>query len=216
MEMLYLITGGSGSGKSEYAENLAVRLYEKGSRSGCLYYIATLKAEDEESLERIKRHRVQRTGKGFTTRECPLNIGRLAFQKEDVVLIEDLSNLLANEMYMEGGRIGTDNEGWEKRLFEAIITPLELLEKQAACVILVTNEIFCAGQYMDYVRCLGFANRQLGLRAKGVAEVVCGIPLWQKGEPVQEKGCRTDEGCPYSSVTEGKTGTDEGGEVYNV
>lgn len=50
--MLYLVTGGSGSGKSEYAENLAVSLKKEN-----LIYIATMFPFDDESLKKIERHK---------------------------------------------------------------------------------------------------------------------------------------------------------------
>ena len=54
--MVVFITGGSGSGKSEYAEQRAVALREKEKASE-LIYIATMEAQDAESKKRIERHR---------------------------------------------------------------------------------------------------------------------------------------------------------------
>ena len=50
--MIALVTGGSASGKSAIAEDLAVRLQ---GRKRC--YLATMEATDEESIRRISRHR---------------------------------------------------------------------------------------------------------------------------------------------------------------
>lgn len=179
--MLYLITGGSGSGKSEYAENLAVGC------KGDLYYFATMSSKDEESRKRIKRHRMQRAGKGFTTVECPVALEQNTVGEKDVILLEDLSNLLANEMYLEAGRIKIrSGEEAFNQMEQAVLNPLLQLEKQAACVIIVTNEIFSDGAGYDeettlYLRLLGTLNQRLAQAADGVVEVVCGIPLWQKG-----------------------------------
>ena len=63
--MMVLVTGGSGSGKSAYAENRVMQ-FGDGSR----IYIATMFPFDEESHRRIARHRKMREGKGFTTKEC--------------------------------------------------------------------------------------------------------------------------------------------------
>ena len=68
--VLYIVTGGSGSGKSEYAENLAVRL----AKGQALYYVAAMQPCGEEGQERIRRHRALRAGKGFETIECYTNI----------------------------------------------------------------------------------------------------------------------------------------------
>ena len=103
--MLYLVTGGSGSGKSEYAENLAVHLRERlGTEAGRLYYVATMYSYDRECGKRIARHRLMRRDKGFSTIECYCGISRVQSGREDVLLLECMSNLLATEMYLpEGG-----------------------------------------------------------------------------------------------------------------
>ena len=56
--MFYLITGGSGSGKSEYAENLARKLGKStapDTEAAPLYYIATMRVWDEEGRARVRR-----------------------------------------------------------------------------------------------------------------------------------------------------------------
>ena len=68
--MIHLVTGGSGSGKSAYAEKLVTEQYKKDSK----YYIATMQVYDEEGKARIERHRQMRSGKGFTTIEQPAYI----------------------------------------------------------------------------------------------------------------------------------------------
>ena len=70
--MIHLITGGSGSGKSVYAENWLIR---QGGREACgkekpFLYIATMRPFGQESRQKIMRHRNQRAGKGFATLEC--------------------------------------------------------------------------------------------------------------------------------------------------
>ena len=94
--MLYLVTGGSGSGKSEYAENLAVSLKKEN-----LIYIATMFPFDDESLKKIERHKIMRKNKGFLTKECYKNLGDISIYKNSTVLLDCMSNLVANEMYME-------------------------------------------------------------------------------------------------------------------
>ena len=63
--MLHLITGGSGSGKSAFAEQCILNLGEAPR-----IYIATMYPFDEESRRRIARHREMRREKRFTTIEC--------------------------------------------------------------------------------------------------------------------------------------------------
>lgn len=65
--MLVVVTGGSGSGKSVYAEKLLARLAD--TQEGQKIYIATMKPFGSEGQERISRHRVQRQAYGFLTVE---------------------------------------------------------------------------------------------------------------------------------------------------
>ena len=57
--MLALVIGGSGSGKSAWAENLAASLGEQR------LYIATMQPFDEECSRRIARHIEMRREKNF-------------------------------------------------------------------------------------------------------------------------------------------------------
>lgn len=172
--MLTLISGGSASGKSEYAEGLAC------SRAGKRCYIATMRpcgAGDSEFAARVKRHRALRAGKGFETVECPANLAGVKLEPNSTVLLECLSNLAANELY---GGAGESAE-------EAILAGVERLCTQAAEVIVVTVEIFSDGVSYDestkaYLRLLGRLNRRLAVQAQRVVEVVYGIPVTHKDE----------------------------------
>ena len=96
--MLVVVTGGSGSGKSAFAEDRVLSFGE--SRR---IYIATMQAFDEESHRRIRRHRRMRSGKGFETIERYTELDELILPKNCVVLLECMSNLVANEMFREDG-----------------------------------------------------------------------------------------------------------------
>ena len=166
--MLILVTGGSGSGKSAFAESRVLQL--PGSRR---VYLASMEAGDEESRARIQRHRQMRAGKGFITVECPYNLSSLSGCAGSVVLLEDLSNLLANEMFSrpDPSRAGT-------RIWEG----LEHLWKSAAHLVVVTNEVFSDGNpYTEeteaYLQNLGILNRRLAAVADEFYEIVYGIPV---------------------------------------
>ena len=64
-----LVLGGSGSGKSAYAEQLLDGYSRK-------YYIATMQVFDAESEKRVAHHRQLRAGKGFVTVEQPRRIAQ--------------------------------------------------------------------------------------------------------------------------------------------
>lgn len=194
--MLELVTGGSGSGKSEYAEGLAVAAHVKNP-DGKLYYIATMYPYDKECTERIEKHRRMRSRKGFTTLECYTHLENVKVTDRDVILLECMSNLLANELYREEGQLCEQERPVEEsaglsqelthRLQEAILTPVFALAGQAAHMVVVTNEVFSDGMEYDretgrYIRLLGEINCEIAGKAESVTEVVCGIPLIRKGE----------------------------------
>ena len=168
--MLTLIIGGSGSGKSAFAEELVQKL--PGER----IYLATMWASDPESLRRIARHRKQRETLGFVTLEQPLRLWEAAVPAGANVLLEDLSNLLANEMFSPtGGGI------------DAVRRGLEHLITSCKNLTVVTNEIFSGGdkyegETLAYMKNLAALNRELATRADLAVEVVCGLPNVLKGE----------------------------------
>lgn len=116
--MLHIVYGGSASGKSSYAESFAMSLQGEGR----LLYIATMYPYkwntteiDPETMQRIERHRAMRADKGFDTVECYRHVEHIVAKRQDVLLLECMSNLLANEMYLEqdaddGGRPETMSE----------------------------------------------------------------------------------------------------------
>lgn len=99
-----MVYGGSASGKSSYAESFAMSLQGDGR----LLYIATMYPYkwntteiDPETMQRIERHRAMRADKGFDTVECYRHVEHIVAKRQDVLLLECMSNLLANEMYLE-------------------------------------------------------------------------------------------------------------------
>lgn len=180
--MLCLIIGGSGSGKSAYAEQ---RL---SACEGEKYYIATMKHTDAQMEEKIKRHRKMREGKGFTTIEQPSQLNQIVqnLSCHACVLIECMSNLTANEMF-EGEQLPPAKEVAEK-----IVTDINILKDSVKDLIIVTNNVFEDGilydlATMEYIKALGMINVALAQSADVVVEVVAGIPVVQKNEPVVQK-----------------------------
>lgn len=100
--MFHLITGGSGSGKSLYAEEQTLwmsKQNEKQKAGNPCIYIATMKPYGEETLKKIERHRQLRAGKGFLTAECYGRLDRICLPENSGILLECMSNLAANELY---------------------------------------------------------------------------------------------------------------------
>ena len=168
--MIALFTGGSGSGKSEMAESYACRL---ASNKKPLYYFATMRVWGEEGRARVEKHRRQREGKGFATVECP---SRLPLDiAGGVILLECLSNRLANAMFGDG----------EPDPVELILSELSALAEKNDLVV-VTNEIFSDGARYDaetaqYIGNLGLLNQKLARRAQLFVESVYSIPVVHKG-----------------------------------
>lgn len=188
---LLLITGGSGSGKSAYAERtLLSRMPPEGG--GRAVYLATMENTGPEAAARVARHRAMRArhgeaaGRTFVTLEQPVDLGGAAVLPGDFVLVEDLGNLLANELWSPAGagRAGAGRAGAEAR----ILSGVKALMERAALLAVVSVDIFAGGdgydpETLDYIRTLGRLHRTLAALAEESAEVVCGIPLAGKGLP---------------------------------
>ena len=172
--MIALLTGGSGCGKSTYAEKL-ISAMPKDRR----VYIATMQVYDEESVRRVARHRAQRADKGFETIESQTDVGKIRLPRGGTVLLECLCNLTANEMF--------DAEGNERDPYEKILREVRALSRQADNLILVTNDVGSdAEDYSEstlrYVDTLGRLNAVFAAEFDAVFELVCGIPICLKGE----------------------------------
>ncbi len=199
--MLHIVYGGSASGKSSYAESFAMSLQGEGR----LLYIATMYPYkwntteiDPETMQRIERHRAMRADKGFDTVECYRHVEHIVAKRQDVLLLECMSNLLANEMYLEqdsddGGLAETMSEvektgvGMSETLSpvsKKIVQALVNLSTRVQDVVIVTNDVFSDGGSLtydestrEYVKNLAEINCALARVAETVTEVVCGIPV---------------------------------------
>ena len=167
--MIWLVTGGSGCGKSTWAEKLVQSLPAERR-----IYIATMQVYDQESEKRVRRHRAQRADLGFRTVECEKNLSAAKIDTGSIVLLEDLVNLTANEMF-DGGDPNR------------VIPDLQKLSMRCRHLIMVTNDLFSDGEtysssVQKYLRCLADINRQAAGLADHVIEVVYSIPVALKGE----------------------------------
>ena len=168
--MIALVTGGSGSGKSAYAEKLV-----KGISDGKRVYIATMRVWDKESEIRVARHRAQRKELGFETIECPVNLAGIRLPQDATVLLEDIPNLVANEMFDENGDVSR------------IIPALQKLAGSCKNLIMVTGNVFADGgdydpETQEYMRLLSEVNAAAAEIADCGVEVVYTIPVPFKGE----------------------------------
>lgn len=172
--MLILVTGGSGSGKSEFAEGLVLQLHKKP-----YLYIATMYPFDDECHQRIARHRKMRAEKEFDTLECYTGLKNADVSGYGTVLLECMSNLTANEMYQESGA--------KDRCVEEILEGIRSISDRCSHLVIVSNEIFSDGIDYDeetrrYQRYLGEINRKIAELADLAVEVVYSIPVVHKGK----------------------------------
>ena len=104
-----------------------------------------------------------------------------------VVLLECMSNLVANEMFEE--------QGAHDRTVSEVTKGIENLLGQAAHVVIVTNEIFSDAIVFDgdmdsYLEYLGKINQVTAQRADEVVEVVYGIPVFRKSTDTCSNLCK--------------------------
>lgn len=172
--MITLITGGSGSGKSALAEEIAMKLPLPH------IYIATMKPFGEETQLKIQRHREMREKKQFSTIECYGELGNVNVPEGATVLLECMSNLTANLMF-------SDEKYSNQELVNAVLCGVKALAQKAKYLIIISNEVFSDGieydyETAEYSAALGKINNELAKISDNVIEAVYGIPVLHKGE----------------------------------
>ena len=166
MKRIILITGGQSSGKSLYAERLALKM------SPAPVYVATARAEGME--ERVLRHR-ERRGPEWTTVEEPLRLRGLDFT-ERVVLVDCVTLWLTNLLFDNGDPpdMGAVRTAAEREL--------EQFTAHDAVYIFVTNEVGMGGisagaLARSFADLQGYVNQFIAALADEVMFVVSGIPV---------------------------------------
>lgn len=168
---LALILGGARSGKSAYAEQLAINSKLQ------LTYVATSQIYDGEMRDRVDKH-VDRRGPEWTTREEPLNLLRCLQQEssaEKIILVDCLTLWLTNILLDE-----TLDPTIE---IEKLISGLHF----SGPVIFVSNEVGfgivpenkLARRFRDLA---GTLHQQIAAQADLVTLVAAGLPLTLKQE----------------------------------
>ncbi|WP_156289604.1 bifunctional adenosylcobinamide kinase/adenosylcobinamide-phosphate guanylyltransferase [Oceanobacillus salinisoli] len=182
------ISGGVRSGKSSFAERLAIKkALEMG---GSLHYIATGDPSDDEMKERIVRHQKDRneSGSSWKTWEQATDIGSVSscFNENDVLLLDCLTTLLSNELFSHEQDWGNPFFNKEE-VFHRIWTGIKALEKNCHHLVLVSNEVLSEPCYnselmITYCQLIGKLHQQITSIAKQAYVVEAGIPLLMKGD----------------------------------
>lgn len=176
MGKIILVTGGARSGKSKFAEELALKIGKNHAA-----YIATAQIFDDEMAERIKIHRARR-GKNWLTFESPFNAEKIIFEAAksfDVILFDCvtiyLSNFLCNANLDDEEKLFSDFERLIKNLIDAA-------KNSDATVIFVSNEVGAgivpenklARKFRDFA---GLANQMLAAESEKVFLTVAGLAI---------------------------------------
>jgi len=166
MSEITLITGGQRSGKSAYAQNLALKKSTKP------IYLATSRIWDKEHQKRIQRHIADRDDR-WTNIEEEKHVSKHDFSNK-VVLMDCVTLWLTNFFY--------DNESDIDLSLREAKAEFDLLIKQNAHYIVVTNEIGLGGMPENEVQrkftdLQGWMNQYIANKANKVTLMVSGIPM---------------------------------------
>lgn len=163
---IVLVTGGQRSGKSRYAERLALSLAANP------VYLATARVWDDEFRQRVLRHQAGR-GPEWTNIEEEKFLSRHDLTGRVVVI--DCITLWGTNFFF-------DNEGDINRSLAELKEEFNKLAEQEAYLIFVTNEIGLGGVSPDAVQrkftdLQGWLNQHIASRADEVVLMVSGIPM---------------------------------------
>ena len=177
---MILILGGSGCGKSAYAEK---RIMKLAVGKETVYYLATMQVYGDEARKKVARHIELRKDKGMLTIEKTRDVKDAIPQMEQgprAVLLEDLGNLVANEMFTETKNYDADF------VTKKVCEHIRLLNASVEHLVIVSNNVFEDGiSYEEgtrrYITALGRIHQELARLSDEVVEVVVGIPCHIKG-----------------------------------
>ena len=179
--MTVFVVGGSKSGKSDFAQQVALTLAGGGKR----YYVATLMPINCESDHAIiLSHLQRREGMGFETIECGRNILTCleTADKNAAFLLDSVTTLLSNELYPVEKHYETD-EPAALRCGENLIT----FAKSVANAVIVSDDLFRDAVRYDghtdaFRRHLGGIHCRLAQECDVVLEMAFGNVIIRKGE----------------------------------
>lgn len=168
-----LVLGGARSGKTAFAESLALR---SGSRPA---YLATAEVLDGEMRDRVASHQAGRQER-FATIEEPLALSRTlvkAAASHDVILVDCLTLWITN-MLIGGQNVAEQVEGLGRTLGQITETRIILVSNEVGLGIVPDNAM--ARTFRDLA---GSAHQRLAEICDDVYFVIAGLPMTLKGEP---------------------------------
>lgn len=169
--MIYLITGGERSGKSSYAQDLALQL------SDSPIYVATARKWDSDFQNRIDRHQQERDER-WTNIEKEKHLSEIDFSGK-VALIDCVTLWLTNFFVDHKNDVNLSLEEAKKEF-------LLIANQENTTLIIVTNEIGMGVHAATeigrkFTELQGWMNQFLASNANEVVLMVSGIPVKIKG-----------------------------------
>jgi len=164
--MIIYISGGARSGKSSFAQKIALE------KSANPVYVATARIWDDDFAKRVARHKSER-GPEWTSLECEQNVHLLPLEGHVVVI--DCVTLWLTNIFM------TYYEDIEKTL-AAFKTEIDAIQKLKGTFIIISNEIGM-GVHAEtelgrkFTDLQGWANQYVAAKAKEAILIVSGLPL---------------------------------------
>lgn len=163
---IVLVTGGQRSGKSGYAQKLALSL------SANPVYLATSRVWDEEFRQRVLRHQADR-GPEWTNIEEEKYLSR--HNLDGRVVIIDCVTLWGTNFFF-------DNDSNVELSLRELKEEFNRLVEQQAYLIFVTNEIGLGGVSPDPIQrkftdLQGWLNQYIASHADEVVLMISGIPM---------------------------------------
>nr|WP_240948592.1 bifunctional adenosylcobinamide kinase/adenosylcobinamide-phosphate guanylyltransferase [Bacillus sp. RO1] len=180
--VIIFISGGARSGKSHFAERLALSLHKKEPTNN-LVYLATSQNSDKEMEGRIAMHKDQR-GKEWKVEEVPVEVARsiMRANKGDVVLLDCLTIWLSNMIFH--GIVGNEEE-----IVAEVDKWLTLARKKGLSLLIVSNDLneeppSCYKTVTSYIYMLELLHQHIVKQADVAVQVRVGIPKYWKGRGV--------------------------------
>ena len=166
MKKIIMITGGARSGKSSYAEQLALSL------SPTPVYLATARVWDEEFRQRVQKHQ-ERRGPEWTNIEEEKELSKHQLARR-VVLIDCITMWCNNFFFDLNDEVDTTLDAMKHEFLK--------FTNQDATFIFVTNEIGMGGTSPNDIQrrftdLQGWFNQFVASKADEVILMVSGIPV---------------------------------------
>ncbi|OFY87753.1 MAG: adenosylcobinamide kinase/adenosylcobinamide phosphate guanyltransferase [Bacteroidetes bacterium RIFCSPLOWO2_12_FULL_35_15] len=164
--MIYFITGGERSGKSRYAQQLALSL------SDAPVYVATARSWDQDFEKRIQRHKNERDER-WTSIEEEKELSKIDLK--DKVAVIDCVTLWLTNFYIDSKYNVEESLKKAKEEFEKLI-------KTDSTLIIISNEIGMGVHAQTeigrkFVEIQGWMNQYIAAKANQVVLMVSGIPV---------------------------------------